>query len=205
MLDNKETNINNEKNKLILLQDRKIAENNKKIKIKKIIKFIYIFIIIGFESIGNMSAVTAVLEDNLIKKNKLVTEEDIIDSITIARMGPGAITANAVAYLGNKIYGFWGGVVAGLCYTIGPLIILLIIYPIIEKVITINYFSSALKGGLACISIIFINSIYEMGKKILKEKKNIFIFFLSIILIIIFKMRSIIVVLFSIIIRFNYQ
>lgn len=40
---------------------------------KKIIKFIYIFLIIGLESLGNMGAVTTVLEENLVKKNKLVT------------------------------------------------------------------------------------------------------------------------------------
>ena len=48
---------------------------------KKLIKFIYIFFIIGLESLGNMSAVTAVLEDNLMKKNKLVTQEDIIEML----------------------------------------------------------------------------------------------------------------------------
>lgn len=39
---------------------------------KKTIKFIYIFLIIGLESLGNMGAVTTVLEENLVKKNKLV-------------------------------------------------------------------------------------------------------------------------------------
>ena len=40
---------------------------------KKIIKLVYIFFIIGLESLGNMGAVTTVLEENLVKKNKLVS------------------------------------------------------------------------------------------------------------------------------------
>ncbi len=167
---------------------------------KKIMKFIYIFLIIGLESLGNMSAVTAILQENLIKKNKLVTEEDIIDAITLSRLGPGATTANAVAYLGNKIAGFWGGALATICYTICPLIVILLIYGFIENLLNINAVQSALKGGLICISVMFIRSSIEMGKNILKNKFNIIIFVLSLLITIIFKISCVWVIVAAIII-----
>lgn len=166
---------------------------------KKIIKFIYIFLLIGLESLGNMSAVTAILQENLIKKNKLVTEEDIIDAVTLSRLGPGATTANAVAYLGNKIAGFWGGALATICYTICPLIVILIIYGFIEKLLEYNAFQSALKGGLICISVMFIKSSIDIGKNILKNKFNIIIFLTALITTIIFKISCIWVIIVAII------
>ena len=139
-------------------------------KLRRITKFIYVFFIIGLESLGNMSAVTAVLEENLIKKNELVKEEDIIDAVTISRLGPGATTANAVAYLGNKIAGFWGGILATICYTIAPLIVMLIIYSFIERALEYSFVQSALKGCLVYICVLFIKSTIDMGKTVLNNK-----------------------------------
>lgn len=143
---------------------------------KKFLKFIIVFIIIGLESLGNMSAVTAVLEENLIKKNKWITEEDLMDSITIARLGPGATTANMVAFLGNKIYVFWGGVIATICYIIAPLIIMLCAINWIDKVVEYPVVMSALRGSLACICVMFMKSTLELGKKVLDCSANKIIF-----------------------------
>ena len=168
-------------------------------KIKKLIKFIYTFFIIGFESLGNLSAVTTVLEENLIKKNKYITEEDLIDAVTFARIGPGAITANAVAFLGNKIAGFWGGFVATICYTIAPLIIITCIYGYIEDLIKYQFVASFLKGSLACICVLFIKATYSMGKNILNNKLNTGIFIFSLLVSIFLNISGILIIIFTII------
>ena len=149
---------------------------------RRILKFIYVFLLIGLESFGNMSVVSTVLEENLIHKNKWITEEDLIDSITISRLGPGATTANMVAFIGNKIAGFWGGVLAVECYTIMPMLIIIAISGILEKVMEYEIVISALRGGLICISVLFINSTVKLGKKVLDSKLNIGIFISGIVL-----------------------
>lgn len=140
------------------------------------LKFIYIFLIIGLESFGNMSAVTFILENILIKKYKLVTQEDILDALTLSRLGPGATTANMVVFLGNKIAGFLGGVIATICYTIAPLIVIIIIYNFFINTLDYPFIVSGMKGGLVFISVMIINSSFEMIKKILTDKFNIIIF-----------------------------
>ena len=158
---------------------------------KKILKFVYIFFMIGLESLGNMSAVMVILEENLIKKNKLVEEEDIIDAVTLSRIGPGAITANAVAYLGNKRAGFWGGVLATICYTIAPLMVMVAIYGFLEKALKFSFVQSALKGCLIYICIIFLKSTIEMGKGVLKNKFCIAIYLIAVLIELIFKVSCI--------------
>ncbi len=171
-------------------------------KLRRITKFIYVFFIIGLESLGNMSAVTAVLEENLIKKNELVKEEDIIDAVTISRLGPGATTANAVAYLGNKIAGFWGGILATICYTIAPLIVMLIIYSFIERALEYSFVQSALKGCLVYICVLFIKSTIDMGKTVLNNKFNIGVFLSGIIITYIFKVSCVYIIIGAIIVGF---
>lgn len=149
---------------------------------KKILKFIYVFLIIGLESLGNMSAVTAVLEENLIKKNKYVTEEEIMDAITLSRLGPGATTANMVAFLGNKIAGFWGGALATVCYTVAPLFIIIVISSFIDKFIEFHFIASALRGCLVCICVLFVKSTIDMGKSVLVSKYNVVVFAIALII-----------------------
>jgi chromate transporter len=153
---------------------------------KKVFKFIYLFLIIGLESLGNMSAVTAVLEENLIKKNKLVTQEDLVDAITLSRLGPGATTVNVVAFLGNKIAGFWGGVLASICYVIAPLFVILAISGVIDKLIGYREVMSALRGSLVCICILFVKSSFDMGKSVLVNWFNILVFVVGLVVVILF-------------------
>ena len=148
---------------------------------KKILKFIYVFLIIGLQSIGNMSVVTVILEKQLVKKNKYVTEEDILDAITFSRLGPGATTANMVAFLGNKIAGFLGGVIATICYTIAPLIIIMLIAGFMDKLIEYDIIMSALDGCLVYICVMFIKSTIDMGKKVLVNKFNIVVFLIALV------------------------
>ena len=170
---------------------------------KKFLKFIYIFFIIGLESLGNMSAVMLILEENLVKKNKLVTKEDVIDAVTISRIGPGATTANAVAFLGNKIAGFWGGVLATVCYTIGPLIVIILIMNYIENLLEYKLVLSALKGSLVCICVVLVKSTFSMGKSVLINKFNICIFIISLLLAIIFKVSSVWIIVLAIAVRYS--
>lgn len=142
---------------------------------KKVLKFMYVFTIIGLQSLGNMSVVTAILEEHLIHRNHYVTEEDIMDSITLSRLGPGATTANMVAFLGNRIAGFWGGALATFCYTIAPLCVIIIISTFIDKLTDYAIIASALKGCLVYICVMFIKSTIDMGKSVLVTKLNIFV------------------------------
>ena len=111
--------------------------------------------------------------ENLIKKNKWVTQEDLIDAITLSRLGPGATTANAVAFLGNKIAGFWGGVLATICYIVAPLFVILAISGVIDKLMEYRVIVSALRGCLVCICVMFVKSSIEMGKSVLINWLNI--------------------------------
>ena len=155
---------------------------------------------IGLESIGNMSAVSAVLEENLIKKNKLVTQEDIIDAVTLSRIGPGATTANAVAYLGNKIAGFWGGALATFCYTVAPMIVIIVIYGFIEHLLEFNFVASALKGCLVYICVIFTRSTVDMGKSVLVYWFDIVVFLVALIISFIFDISCVWIIIGSIVV-----
>ena len=172
---------------------------------KKIFKFIYVFLIIGLESLGNMSAVTVVLEENLVKKNNWVTEDEIIDAVAIGRLGPGAMTANVVSYLGYKIGGFWGGIAAGICYTICPLVIIAIIYGFLDSLLQYSFFVSFMKGFLVYICVILVDSVVKMGKSVLVGKFKIAIFVCAFIISILVKSSNVWIIIGAVVIGWIYS
>ena len=158
---------------------------------KKILKFIYVFLIIGLQSLGNMSAVAIVLEENLIKKNKWITQEDLIDAITLARLGPGATTANVVAFLGNKIVGVWGGVLATVCYVIAQLCVILAISGIVDRLIEFNIIMSALRGCLVGVCVMFMKSTFDIAKSVLINWFNVLVFLVGLVVVVLFDVSCI--------------
>lgn len=68
-------------------------------KIKELLKLMFIFCFMGIQMFGNLVTMIPIFEKELVDKRKLLTKEDIIDSITIGRCGPGAAIINTVAFL----------------------------------------------------------------------------------------------------------
>lgn len=118
----------------------------------------------------------------------------------MSRIGPGATTANAVAYLGNKIAGFWGGLLATLCYTIAPMIVIIAIYGLIEQLLNFSFVASAVKGCLVCICVIFVKSTVDMGKSVLIDKFNIVIFVVALVIAFVFDISCIWIIIGSIVV-----
>ena len=87
-------------------------------KLVSLIKLFYLFSIMGIQMFGNLVTMIPIFEAELVTKRKLITNEDVIDAITIGKCGPGAAIVNTIAFLGNRIGGFWGGVFAtlGFCF-----------------------------------------------------------------------------------------
>lgn len=168
----------------IIIFDFECCKKEMDFYMKKILKFILTFLVIGLESLGNQSTVTLVLEDNLVRKNNYVKEEDLIDALTLARLGPGATTSNMVAFLGNRIAGFWGGVLATICYVIAPLIVILIFSSVVDKISQYDFILSALRGGLVVICIMIVKSIFDIWKSVIENRVNFVIFVVSLVMVI---------------------
>ena len=67
-------------------------------------------------------------------KRKWITDEELLDIMSVAKCTPGAYTVNIVAFIGNKRCGILGGAVAAIGVTIVP-IISIIVFTMLYKYI----------------------------------------------------------------------
>ena len=75
-------------------------------KLVNLMKLFYLFSKIGLQVFGNLVTMIPIFENELVTKRKLISNEDVLDAITIGRCGPGAAIVNTIAFIGNKIDGF---------------------------------------------------------------------------------------------------
>lgn len=139
-------------------------------RFKSLMKLFYLFSLMGIQMFGNLVTMIPIFENELVTKRKLITNEDVLDAITIGRCGPGAAIVNTIAFIGNKIDGFWGGVFATLGFCFFPFLVILIISFSIDTFLNNEIIKNFLKGVSTCISVMIINSMIDFGKKTLKSK-----------------------------------
>lgn len=77
-----------------------------------LIKLFITFLKIGATSFGGYMALVAVVKRELVDREKLISENDLLDAISLASLLPGPVAVNVVAYVGGRIRGFWGMIIS---------------------------------------------------------------------------------------------
>ena len=76
------------------------------------------FFKIGLFTFGGGLAMIPLISKEAVEKRGWVTEDEILDMVAIAESTPGVIAVNSATYIGYKVGGFWGSLLATLGVTI---------------------------------------------------------------------------------------
>ena len=90
-------------------------------------KLFLIFAKIGAFTIGGGVAMIPLIEREIVHKHKWIADEDFLDIISIAQSAPGLIAVNVSIFVGHKIAGLKGSIVATLGSIMPPFIIILLV------------------------------------------------------------------------------
>lgn len=87
------------------------------------------FFQIGLFSIGGGYAALPLIENQVLEVHKWLTIEEFADLLTISQMTPGPIALNASTFVGTKVAGLPGAVIATIgCVTPSCIIVLILSY-----------------------------------------------------------------------------
>lgn len=155
---------------------------------KLILNLFFIMLKIGFFTFGGGYGMIALLESELVEKKKWIEKDEFVDMIAIAESTPGPIAVNASTYVGYKIAGFMGSLLATIGVCLPSFIIIFLISLFFEKFVALKYVAYAFKGIQVCVTFL----IFLAGIKLFKNmKKNIFNFillFITMVLVIVFNL-----------------
>lgn len=96
---------------------------NKRISILYLLKT---FLVVGSSSFGGYSALVAVVRRLMVEKDKTIDDDTIVRGFSIASLLPGPVAVNTVTYIGYRLRG-WSGALVAMVAVIFPSMVLMIL------------------------------------------------------------------------------
>ena len=117
---------------------------------------------IGGFTFGGGYAMLPMLQKEVVEARHWATEEELVDYFAIGQCTPGIIAVNTATFIGYKLRGVIGGIVATLGVIAPSMVIITIIAAFIK--------------GFADICVLIFNAVVKLGKKSLINKTAIGVF-----------------------------
>ena len=91
------------------------------------LKLFISFLQIGFLAFGGGYAILPFIQEIVVNQHNWLSMREITDVVTISQMTPGPIALNAATFVGTKLAGILGSIVASLAIVIPQLIIMVLL------------------------------------------------------------------------------
>ncbi len=150
---------------------------------KKIWILFFTFAKIAALVVGGGLAILPVVEETFSRKNKWLTQEELLEMTALAQTIPGIIACNASVYVGMKIAGIGGMIAAafGVCFpSVTVIILIAAFFPHLEP--SNPYVLGAFAGVRACITGLILVTAYRFAKKTLTGRFEVMVTILALLL-----------------------
>lgn len=152
---------------------------------------------VGVLTFGGGLTMLPMLNRELVNKKKWVTEEELLDYYAVGQCTPGIIAVNTATFVGYKLKGIAGGIVATAGIVFPSVVIILAIASIISGFSDNVYVMHALAGIRAVVCALLVNTVITMAKKSLVDLFCVILFIAVFVLSVIFDIPSILTVILS--------
>lgn len=119
---------------------------------KKCWKLFWVFAQIGITTFGGGYAMLSILQREVVEKRHWATEEELMDDYAIGQCTPGVIAINTATFIGYKLYGITGGIIATLGVIFPSLLIITSIAAFLLNFADLAIVKHAFDGIRACVS-----------------------------------------------------
>lgn len=143
---------------------------------KKYIDLFLVFAKIGVMTFGGGYAMLPMLERELIDNRGWTTNEELMDYFAVAQCTPGVIAVNTATFIGYKLCGNLGGVVATLGVVFPSLVIITIIAGVLTNFTDIPAVKHAFAGIRVCVCVLIFNAVVKLWKGAIKDKAALVLF-----------------------------
>ena len=143
---------------------------------KKYIDLFLAFAKIGVMTFGGGYAMLPMLERELIDNRGWTTNEELMDYFAVAQCTPGVIAVNTATFIGYKLYGNLGGIVATLGVVFPSLVIITTIAGVLTNFADIPAVKHAFAGVRVCVCVLIFNAVVTLWKGAIKDKAALVLF-----------------------------
>ncbi|MCR4943669.1 MAG: chromate transporter [Clostridium sp.] len=158
---------------------------------KKVFKMFITFLKIGAFTFGGGYAMIPLIEEEVVNKNKWIDKEEFTDMIVLAQSLPGPLALNCSGFIGNKVYGVLGEIIAIIGITLPSFLMILAIATVFMQFRDNYYVNLAFKGIAAVVPILVLVGVSSVSKGIEKNIQNLIVLAVALFLLLVFNVNPV--------------
>ena len=164
---------------------------------KKDNKFIRILILfltfmkIGVFTFGGGYAMIPIIEEEVTKKRKWISEMEILDILAISETTPGPIAVNTATYVGYKVGGILGSIFATLGLAIPSFVIIFVISFFYKDFMQWKVIAAMFKGLKVGVILLLISALFKLKKGVKVNLVGIILFVVALSAMLVFSIINI--------------
>ena len=132
---------------------------------KKFLALFLAFARVGVMTFGGGYAMIPILEREIVDKHGWATSEELMDYYAVGQCTPGVIAVNTATFIGQKLYGTLGGIVATLGVVFPSVLIISVIAGILTNFADIPAVQHAFAGIRAGVLALLVKALWSMYQK----------------------------------------
>lgn len=163
---------------------------------KQLWKLFLAFARVGVMTFGGGYAMIPILEREIVDRHGWATEEELMDYYAVGQCTPGVIAVNTATFIGYKVAGTVGGIVATFGVVFPSVVIITVIAGILTNFADVPAVKSAFAGIRVCVCVLIFNAVLKLWKKAVVDKITLVLFLGVFLLSVFFDISPIVFVVF---------
>lgn len=142
---------------------------------KELFDLFWTFCRIGALTFGGGYAMLPLIQKEIVENKKWSTEKEILDYYAVGQCTPGVIAVNTATFIGFKLRGVIGGIVATLGVIFPSIVIILIIASFLQNFANLAIVQSAFAGIRVAVVALIITTVVKLLKSSVKDYLGVII------------------------------
>lgn len=144
--------------------------------LKELMTLFLTFARIGGLTFGGGYAMLPMLQREIVERYHWATEEELADYYAIGQCTPGVIAVNTATFVGCRLCGVPGGVIATLGVAFPSLVIITLIAAFLQNFADYQIVKDAFAGISVCVCVLILNAVLKLWKKSVVSRGTLGIF-----------------------------
>src|SRR5687768_7150175 len=124
---------------------------------------------LGFINFGGPAGQIAIMHRELVDRRRWVTEEQFLRALNFCTLLPGPEAQQLATYIGWRLHGIWGGIVAGTWFVLPSVFVLLVLSWLVAAHGEVPAIAGLLYGVQAVVIAIVVEAVVRVGKRALRH------------------------------------
>ncbi len=143
---------------------------------KELLDLFLIFAKIGGFTFGGGYAMLPMLQREVVENRHWATEEELMDYYAIGQCTPGIIAVNTATFIGYKVKGVIGGIIATLGVVAPSIVIITVIALLLRNFAQFEAVQHIFNGIRVCVCVLILDAVIKLGKKSIVDSATLILF-----------------------------